>query len=36
MSQEYTNISDLPKMDEVTSPAYVPVEDENKAGKKVA
>lgn len=35
MSQEYTNVSDLPTMSEVTSPAYVPVEDENKAGKKV-
>lgn len=31
----YTNISDLPTMSEVTSPAYVPVEDSSKAGKKV-
>lgn len=31
----YTNISDLPTMSEVTSPAYVPVEDTNKEGKKV-
>ena len=31
----YTNVSDLPTMSEITSPAYVPVEDENKEGKKV-
>lgn len=31
----YTNVSDLPTMTEITSPAYVPVEDENKDGKKV-
>ena len=31
----YTNVSDLPTMSEITSPAYVPVEDANKDGKKV-
>lgn len=31
----YTNVSDLPTMAEITSPAYVPVEDANKDGKKV-
>lgn len=31
----YTNVSDLPTMSEITSPAYVPVEDTNKDGKKV-
>ena len=35
MSQEYTNISDLPTLSYVSSPTYVPVEDTNKAGKKV-
>lgn len=31
----YTNVSDLPTMSELSSPAYVPVEDANKVGKKV-
>lgn len=34
-SNTYTNVSDLPTMSEITSPAYVPVEDANKDGKKV-